>query len=139
MFLSITSKKSIFSIHRILENRIAMKIKYVLPILLGTFIFGCNSSDDTEPIVDNTPTPTTFSLIGIDENTVYQTDYKLTKHPVRPVKNKPEGLADINCIHIFERFRNFCSYCDDRKVHELFLNDCLYNYFLVAQSMLQYR
>ena len=70
---------------------------------------------------------------------MYQTDYKLTKHPVRPVKNKAEGLADINCIHILERFRNFCSYCDDRKVYELFLNDCLYNYFLVAQSMLQYR
>ena len=54
-------------------------------------------------------------------------------------KKKQRNWLIFTACHIFERFRNFCSYCDDRKVHELFLNDCLYNYFLVAQSMLQYR
>ena len=33
--------------------------------------------------------------------TVYQTDYKLTKHSVQPVKNKTEGLADIYCMPYF--------------------------------------
>ena len=47
-------------------------------------------------------------------------------------KKKQRTWLIFTACHIFERFRNFCSYCDDRKVHELFLTECLYNYFLAA-------
>ena len=47
-------------------------------------------------------------------------------------KNKQRDWLIFIACHIFERFRNFRSYCDDRKVHELFLTECLYNYFLAA-------
>ena len=73
--------------------------------------------------------------------TVYQTDYKLTKHPLQPVKKiKLRNWLIFTVCHILERFRNFSPYrkipssVKTRGSVSFFLNDC----FLVAKLMLRY-
>ena len=64
---------------------------------------------------------------------MYQTDYKLTKHPVQPVKKiKLRNWLIFTVCHVLERFRNFSSYgkfpsnVKTRGSVSFFLNDCLY-------------
>ena len=75
--------------------------------------------------------------------TVYQTDYKLTKHPVQPVKKiKLRNWLIFTVCHVLERFRNFSSYgqfpsnVKTRGSVSFFLMTVYIYYFLVA--MLRY-
>ena len=77
--------------------------------------------------------------------TVYQTDYKLTKHPVQPVKKiKLRNWLIFTVCHILKRFRNFSPYgkfpsnVKTRGSVSFCLMAVYIHYFLVAKSMLRY-